>query len=182
MRNKMINQTFPSLFKLIEALQKKNKQLEVTHSDKVWVASFSWNPPAPMESIKSVEKELGFSLPQDYVTFLTKISDGATLYYDIKYGQWGYKIYGTNEIIKAQMKWESVFEEDWKTYFLAIGKIIGETHVLIQLLDRPTKNKDAFELRDGNPLDTQEDWDKISLSFHEWIENLITAQGAKYWL
>ena len=36
-------------------------------------------------------------LPKDYVDFLEQISDGVILYYDVKYGQWGYELYGTRK-------------------------------------------------------------------------------------
>jgi len=176
------NQDFPSLLTLREILQKNNNQFEVIHPDKVWTASFSWVEPASLDRVRKLEKELGFPIPHDYVVFLTEISNGATLYSDAKFGQWGYKIYGVNEILDAQIKWKDVFEEYWSSNFLAIGKIIGETHALIQVINKTAKDHDGCELRDGNPLDPPEDWEKISRSFREWLENLITAQGAKYWL
>jgi hypothetical protein len=173
---------FLGITTLRDALQKNNNQLQLIHPHKIWMASFTWLDPVPIESVQKVEDELGKQLPEDYKFFLTSISNGAMLYYDIQYGQWGYKIYGIDDIVEAQIKWSSMFEEDWTPNLLAAGKIIGESHALIMNLNKPTKDNYGCEVFDGNPLDPPEDWEKMSISFHLWLENIITAQGAKYWL
>jgi hypothetical protein len=176
------NLDYSKLLELIDRTKDNNNQLEVNHYGKIWTSSFIWSKPAELEKVRVIERELGFLLPADYVWFLTNISNGATLYRDIKYGQWGYVIYGVDEILDMQENWRDVFAEDWEEFFLAIGKIIGESHVLIQMLNKPSKSSDGFELRDANPIDTMEDWEIVSPSFHGWINNLVAKQGVKYWL
>lgn len=173
---------FPSVAVLREILLENNNQLKILHPQKSWVASFTWAEPVSLASVRMIEKQMGRQFPEDYINFLVAVSNGATLYYDAHYGQWGYKIYGIDNITESQTRWESIFQEEWMPNFLAVGEIIDESHPLIMNLKKPTKDKQSCEILDGNPLDSPSDWYKMSRSFHEWLENLITAQGAKYWL
>lgn len=173
---------FPGIAVLREMLLKNNNELKVVHPQKIWVASFTWDEPVPLASVKVVEGQLRKRFPEDYVNFLTAVSNGARLYYDVQYGQWGYKVYGTDDILAGHERWRSIFKEDWMPQYLAVGEIIDESHPLIMDLGKPIKDNRSCEIYDGNPLDSPSDWYKMSRSFHEWLENLITAQGAKYWL
>jgi hypothetical protein len=166
---------------LREALDAKG-QLRIPHPGKVWSASFVWSGPASTDLVMEVEAKFGRPLSGDYVAFLKTISYGATIFYDGRYGQWGYQLYGTGDLLLAQTEWKDAFHEDWLPHYLAVGRIIGESHPLIMDLDRPTKDGQSYAMLDGNPLDPPSCWPLMSRSFHEWLENLITAQGAKFWL
>jgi hypothetical protein len=173
-----------SIFTSVLALRKvigDSDVLQIIHPGAVWNASFVWNPPIALSVVKSLELLLEKDLPQDYVIFLTQISDGALLYYDSKYGQWGYRIYCTQEINERQARWKDVFADSWMQSFLAIGKIVDEDHPII--VDNEVRSQDGLgnQLIEGNPLDPLEYWLRMSSSFHEWLDHLITAQGAKFW-
>jgi hypothetical protein len=174
--------SFSSVSTLRKFLIENNNELRVVHPHKIWVASFAWEQPALLEEVSELEKVLKLYFPEDFKTFLTSVANGAMLYRDARYGQWGYKIYGTNEINQNLERWATIFEQDWAQYFLAIGEIVDESRPIIMNLAKPMENSLGCEILDANPLDPPSNWDKMSRSFHEWIENLITAQGAKYWL
>ncbi|MFA5384759.1 MAG: SMI1/KNR4 family protein [Eubacteriales bacterium] len=53
-------------------------------------AGFEWNTPATNEDIQVFEKENKIILPDGYKEFLL-ISNGALLFKDNEYGQWGCK-------------------------------------------------------------------------------------------
>jgi hypothetical protein len=179
-QSKLDESLFESILTLRAAIGEKNV-LQIVHPGKIWSASFRWNDPTTIQSIREIEAQLGTHLPIEIVIFLTKISDGALLYFDLSYGQWGYKIYNSKEIIISQKRWIQLFKESWLEEFVAIGEIVDESHPIIVNPKNLSRNKQFCPLLEGNALDPVGYWSIMSANFHEWIERLITAQGAKYW-
>jgi hypothetical protein len=156
---------FESLHSLRNVLADKNV-IQIIHPGAVWNASFTWHPPASQETVSNIEAALGKKLPKDFALFLVNVSDGVVLYYDIKYGQWGYRIFGSSEIIEKQAEWEKFLGDLWVESFTAIGEIIDENHPIIFNSKVISPDKLSQQLIEGNPLDP---------------DHLITAQGAKFW-
>ncbi len=156
-------------------------QCEVAHSGRLWVASFEWFPLATTETIVETQRQLGKSLPKDYVAFVSHITNGAVMFYDVQYGQWGFKIYSTGELLEKQHLWQHSLEGKWKPHFVAFAESYGDEHVLAFDLKRPTSNGISCAVIQGSPYDPVEYWPVASASFNEWLDHLVTAQGAKYW-
>ena len=70
----------------------------------------------------------------------------------------------------------------WLPQFIAIGEIVSEHRALILDLCKPTKDGQGCQLIEGNPYDPVSYWVKLSESFHDWLDNLISACGSEYWL
>jgi hypothetical protein len=168
--------------KLLRERTKQNRDFEVVHSDHVWQASFQWTEPATNEKIQEIYKIFGNRIPNDYIKFLSEVSNGATLFYDNEYGQWGYKLFGTEDLAEKQKLWQSSIPIDWESRFVAFCELYGEAHVMSFDLSRFSKNNHSFAVVEATALDSIEDWTLASRSFQEWIDHLITAQGDKYWL
>jgi len=166
---------------LIERISPGN-QLEVVHSGYAWKASFHWAEQASQEQVQIVSERLGNHLPRDYIEFLTQISNGATIFYDVQYGQWGFRIYGTEELIEKQVHWQNSFPGNWKARFIAFCELYGEANAMIFDLKRPTIQNDSFAVVETDAIDPVKNWPTASRSFNEWLDHLITAQGDKYWL
>jgi hypothetical protein len=156
-------------------------RLEVAHSGRLWMAAFEWFPPTSVEITAETEQQLGKSLPKDYVTFLSTITNGAVMFYDLQYGQWGFKIYGTSELLEKQRLWQHSLEGKWKSHFVAFAENFGDEYVMAFDLERPTSNAISCTVVQGSPYDPVEYWPVASRSFYEWLDHLVTAQGAKYW-
>jgi hypothetical protein len=156
-------------------------QLEVAHSGRLWTAAFEWFPPASTESIVETQRQLGKSLPKDYVAFLSHITDGATMFYDLQYGQWGFKIYNTSELLEKQRLWQHSLEGKWQSHFVAFAENFGDEYVMAFDLKRPTSDAISCAVMQGSPYDPVEYWPIASRSFYEWLDHLVIAQGAKYW-
>lgn len=172
---------FNSLLQLQKQLSDE-KNLCVTHSGDTWSAYFDWFPPASIEQIQNIEKQLSISLPKDYKKFLGEISDGAVLFWDKEYSQWGFKMFNTKEMVAEQQVWRKSLPTTWNSGLIAFGKLFGEANVLAFDLSRPTSDLSSFAVLEGNAYDKFSDWPVLSRSFHEWLDHLITAQGDKYWL
>jgi hypothetical protein len=173
-----------TMFNAISQLRKQiiENELAVTHSEDRWIASFEWFPPATFEQIQEVEERLSFSLPHDHKKFLSEISNGAVLFHEKEYSQWGFKLFSTLEIVEKQHEWKKSFPVTWKSSIIAFGKLFGEANVLVFDLRRPTKDSLSYMVLEGNAYDKFSDWAILSRSFHEWLDHLVTAQGDKYWL
>jgi hypothetical protein len=172
------------VFNALLALQKQlvENQLMVVQSDNSWMASFEWFTPASRGQINEIEKQLSLSLPQDYRKFLNEISNGAVLFYDKKYGQWGVRLFGTTELVEKQAKWKKSLPVTWASNLFAYGELFGEANALVFDLKRPTKDSMSYMVLETNAHDKFDDWVSMSRSFHEWLEHLVIAQGHKYWL
>lgn len=138
---------------------------------------FIWNQPATKEEIISFEKKNNIVLPEGYKNFL-EISNGAILFKDVEYGQWGCKILGLSELENANdnvKKWGYIVKDSW----LVFATWIGDTDILIFDFDKLEENKDYILL--GQPIYNSDKWSYIKGDFINWIDRLIVAQGAKYW-
>lgn len=157
-----------------------NQLLEVVHGDYKWTAKFEWKSPAGdtlSESSITIKK----SLPSDFIEFLSSITNGCILYYDEKFGQWGFEIYSIEEIPVKQDVWKKQLGLDLKDNYVVFAEMRGESHVLLFDLNQLSNDMISFAVIEGNPLDDVKDWPRISRSFHEWLDHLIISQGDKYW-
>jgi hypothetical protein len=169
-----------SMFEAIKLLKKRtmsNNQIEIVYGNYIWTAKFEWNQPNINIDSVSFDKPL----PQDYVHFVEEIANGCILFYDAAYGQWGYKIYSLTELKSKQEIWKKSLGNKWQNSFLAFAELFGEAHPLIFDLNLLSGDSNSCAILEANPIDPIDDWYKVSRSFHEWLDHLITAQGAKYW-
>lgn len=140
-------------------------------------ASFEWNEPAEEESIKKIEVEIGL-LPDAYKEFL-RISNGAFMFRDIKYGQWGCHILRVEELLSVtnQVKKRGYkLSESWIVY----ATWLGDGDLLIFDLSKYNAGERNYII-DGDQGYQTDEWDYIKGDFSKWFDRLIVAQGAKYW-
>jgi len=172
-----------SLFAALEVLKQRvapNNQLEVMHGGYVWTAGFEWYKSATESDASELENELGLVLPKDYRAFLL-MCDGAVLYKDLRYGQWGFHLYSSLELPVKNHEWKQSLRGKWSDNLIAFAENQGESNVLVFDTNRPTSDGLGYAVVEANPYDPPQDWTCASRSFHEWLEHLITAQGDKYW-
>jgi hypothetical protein len=177
----MIKDTHEGLnaIQLVQSKLDKSSHLEViSERANCWNAYFSFEPPAKMENLERVKAR--WQLPQTYEQFLIHY-DGALLYNDDNYGQWGFKLYGTSELIEKNALWQSLYEDGWSPFFLVFAETLGDADLLLldtKLQADPTAESYVLDGDTGYPVST---WYPIARSFGEWLDHLVVAQGAKYW-
>lgn len=103
------------------------------------------------------------------------------MFHDFEYRQWGFKIYGTDELLEKQHLWEHSLEGKWKPHHVAFAENLGDEYVMGFDLKQPTSDGISCAVIQGSPYDPVVYWSIASRSFHEWLDHLVTAQGAKYW-
>ncbi|MDR0292925.1 MAG: SMI1/KNR4 family protein [Oscillospiraceae bacterium] len=139
---------------------------------------FEWVEPATNIKIQLFEADNNIALPSTYKDFL-KISNGAVLFKDIKYGQWGCKIFGLDELIYTSKQaniWGYALKSEW----LVFAQWLGDCDILVFDLNRSASGEKNYIL-DGEEGESVNNWQFINGSFEKWIDRLIVSQGAKYW-
>jgi len=115
-------------------------------------------------------------LPNTCVEFLTKVANGALLYYGLEYGQWGYEIFNLQDYFNKQRYWRENLILPTDTPYIAFCKLHGENTVLV--IDTSDVKQSIFE---ANCYFAPTDWTKVANSLEEWLDRLIESEGAKYW-
>jgi hypothetical protein len=167
--------------KPIEVLKTRllNNKLMIQNEDGFTAeVEFEWNPPINDEEISKFELETGFTLPDSYKRFL-KVSNGATLFKDTKYGQWGCVLLGLNDmrLVTNEVK-DRGYELD--NLWVVFATWLGDGDVLVFDLSK-YKSGERDYILDGDQGYQTDEWEYIKDDFAKWVDRLIVAQGAKYW-
>lgn len=163
---------------LKKRLSKRNTLIIQNERGNISEAGFIWNDPATIEEIIKFEYINHIILPEEYKDFL-QISNGAILYKDIEYGQWGCKILGLTEIITVTNRMKE-YRKALKNSYIAFAEWLGDGDILLFDLEKLASEKRNYIL-DGDEGYEVESWDYIKGDFGRWLDRLIVAQGAKYW-
>jgi hypothetical protein len=153
-------------------------ELEVINEGaEVWIASFTFAEPAGNDALSKMKQQ--WMLPSSYEQFLL-IHNGASLYREKKYGQWGFHIYNTQELLSKNELWHSIYE-DLPPSYLVFAESLGDSDLLIIDTNRQSKIPQEYYILDGDTASPIASWSLIARSFGEWLNYLVVAQGAKYW-
>jgi hypothetical protein len=139
---------------------------------------FSWNSPLNNEALERFEKEKKIILPEDYKKFL-KISNGAILFRDTEYGQWGCKLLSIEDIINETKRIKKNGYEI-KDGDLVFATWFGDGDFLI-FDSEVYKNEKINYIIDGDQGYNSIDWEHLKGTFTQFIDRLIVSQGSKYW-
>jgi len=128
---------------------------------------------APLDKVINPSK-----IPGDLLEFW-HLCDGATLFADNEYGQWGLEIWGSREAIK---KTETAYYERPKEFNngdLIIGRFIGDSDLLVIRCDK--QKKDYGSILIALPIDQRKDWPVVATDFAAFLEMYSHYEGDKYW-
>lgn len=141
-------------------------------------AGFVWKSGAEKIDIDTVEDSLGLLLPQSYRDFLV-YSNGAILFKETTFAQWGCVLLGTSEVLTATNK---VRESGLNIpqHWIVFAQWLGDGDLLVFDLKRSSELTLPYII-DGDVGYPVKEWEYISGDFLTWIDRLIVAQGAKYW-
>lgn len=146
----------------------------------VWEARCSFASPATEPDISVIEAHLEAVIPKALRDLLL-CYNGITLYEDMEYGQWGFRICGTEELLSLNSDLRQRFAEQWPPNFLAFARELSDLDVLILDTGRPTAEGEDCRVVDGDSEYEPSEWRTASISFGAWVDHLVVAQGAKYW-
>lgn len=139
-----------------------------------WNAWFKWEKTLSVEEIEFLHKTS--DIPSDYLEFLGIVSDGALLYYEQEFGQWGFELFDHKEFALKQRFWRENLVLPNNTRYMAFCELYGENNVLV--IDTNDKNQCILE---ANCYFEPSDWTTVANSLEEWFDQLIANDGEKYW-
>lgn len=139
---------------------------------------FVFNDPIGIDAINQFELTHRIVLPESYKRFL-QISNGATLFEDIEYGQRGCKLLNIDEIMETTAHIKSLGYE-LPNSWIVFAKWLGDSDILILDLEK-AKIKTENYIIYGESYEAEENWYYLNGDFETWIDRLIVAQGSKYW-
>src|SRR5579863_1083146 len=113
--------------------------LEVIHEGGYsWKAFFHFQEAGTKEEIEMVKTQMGLSLPTAYEQFLV-FCNGAQLYNDNVYGQWGFHFYGTRELLSKNLERKRPYGEAWPVSYLIFAESLGDADLLVLDVSQNTK-------------------------------------------
>ncbi|ATZ64496.1 SMI1/KNR4 family protein [Acinetobacter bereziniae] len=115
--------------------------------------------------------------PEDFIEFY-KISNGAYLFEDVTYGQWGLILL---DLYFIRLKTEEFMFDNVGGIFgdYIVGEFIGDNDLLLLRLDKSKEDYGSIII--ANRMDTRDDWRKIEKNFRNFIVNFTINEGQKYW-
>lgn len=117
-------------------------------------------------------------LPSSLETFYS-LSNGAELFKDEEYGQWGLKIYDLNGLNEATESYKNDRKNDFLKGDLIIGEFYGDSEYLLIRCDPDSEDYGfVFVVL---PIDQRDEWYIAAHDFEEFIQNFYIYQGDKFW-
>lgn len=141
-------------------------------------AGFEWNKNATSLEIHRFEVSNQIVLPEEYKEFL-KTTNGALMFKDIHFGQWGCNILGLKDLLNVTRK---KIEEGYRlnSNWIVFATWLGDCDILVFDLKKYKAGVRNYII-DGDQGYQTNEWVYIKGGFSQWIDRLIVAQGSKYW-
>jgi hypothetical protein len=167
--------------KTLRSLLDAESNLEVIHEGgHLWKAHFTFGTPATREAIEETKRQLQVSFPASYEQFLL-YCDGAVLYYDTEYSQWGFQLYGTKDLFSINAERREPYENEWPSHYLIFGTSRGDSDLLVIDTAHKSDEEGHYPVIDGDSGYSPSEWVVIAPDFGTWLDRLVVAQGTKYW-
>ena len=131
-------------------------------------------------SVKELRNTTPFdsNVPPDVATFWGAY-DGARLFVDTQYGQWGLVLHGPAGAKRLTDKFRAQRARDAAPGDLVLGEFLGDSELLVVRADPTAEDYNVVMI--ALPLDPRSDWSVAADSLGTFLEKYDTAQGAKFW-
>lgn len=107
-----------------------------------------------------------------------KITNGAILFKDVDYGQWGLKIIPYEELNEFNQNTKEWRGEDLNDEDLIIGEFLGDLDLVVISLSKINYGNISI----CTPMEPREDWYHLNMNFEEFLERYIAGDGDKFWV
>jgi len=119
-----------------------------------------------------------FAVPPDLLDFW-RFSNGASLFIDETYGQWGLRLLPATVAIEETKNFEVARSTDVRLGDLVVGKFLGDADVLLLRCDQTAEDYGSLVV--ALPLDERSDWDRIAPSLEGFLRAYARTHGEKFW-
>lgn len=121
---------------------------------------------------------LALTLPEHVLEFW-RVAAWGRLFEDRQYGQWGLQILGPAEALEETRQHRKQRPREFVDGDLIVGRFLGDSDMLVVRCGRSAP--DFGKVLVATPLDPRREWYTVGSSFHEFLEQYVTASGEKYW-
>ena len=149
-----------------------------THAGKSSVVPLActFQSPASEEDLRAAETEV--VIPESLLAFW-RASNGAMLFEDEEYGQWGLRLYSVSAALARTAEFAVDRSTEYASGDLLIGEFLGDSDLLIMRCD-PSLNSYG-SLIVALPLDERAEWDVAADSLEGFLRAYADAHGEKFW-
>jgi hypothetical protein len=105
--------------------------------------------------------------------------DGARLFEDKKYGQWGLILLSPSLAAERSRQLHDERPREFMKGDLVVGEFLGDSDLLVVRCD--PKAGDFGSVLVVLPLDPRDAWVRVSSGFEFFLEDYERAEGAKFW-
>jgi len=165
--SRIVEKTIASLKKRLEL----NNQILTLQLEEGYIteAQCTFFEPLSDEDILHFSREIGYSLPEDYIAFL-KITNGCRLFDHPVYGGESY-LFGIWDIFHHTY-------EDQNDAYLKIGYFYEENIYIDLELVKAGKRNYLFV---KEHIDQFSEGRALNMNFEMWLDRFIICQGTKFW-
>lgn len=112
----------------------------------------------------------------DELRELWSLTDGARLFEDIEYGQWGLILLGS-EASERETKRAVADRSDFRGADIVVGTFLGDLDLLVYSGSEDPER----QWRIAEPLDDRSDWIVLGPSLADFLMKYFAEVGQKYW-
>lgn len=116
--------------------------------------------------------------PQSLLDFW-RSGNGALLFEDEEYGQWGLRIFSAFQAPAETAKFAAGRPDDFRTGDLVLGEFLGDSDLLLIRCDR--SHVDYGSILVALPLDDRASWDLVAPTLEAFLALYAGAHGDKFW-
>ena len=117
-------------------------------------------------------------LPDELLEFYS-LSNGALLFEDKKFGQWGLELFSIDKLEKETAEYFESRSADALHGDLVIGKFIGDSDLLVMTCD--SSASDHNEIIVSGSIDPRNEWYRVSDGLHNFLSDYAKENGDKFW-
>jgi len=118
------------------------------------------------------------AIPDDVRAFWL-IARSASLFKDQQYGQWGIEILDPQGAIEETNRQILSRPQDFHAQDLVLATFLGDSDLLV--ISCEAGRAEFGSVLVARPLDPRQDWPLVAVSFADFLERVVGAEGDKYW-
>lgn len=108
-----------------------------------------------------------------------QISDGARLYEDEQYGQWGLLLFSATDALAKTAEFAAQRPRDFKQGDLVLGTFLGDSDLLLVRCDPSLNSFGSVVI--ALPVDERADWEHAASNLEDFLHFYANTHGEKFW-
>lgn len=167
------------LVKLIEELRADwSEPKNAIHAGKPVAVPLACRFGLPAASVDLAKVSNSVALPYDVLEFW-RCANGASLFADETYGQWGLHLLSVLASTYESEKLAANRPLDFRRGDLVLGKFLGDSELLVVRCDPAAEDYGSVLV--ALPLDDRGDWDRAAPSIEAFLRSYARTHGEKFW-